>query len=131
METVLGAEIGNQGFIVLRCRGREVRIEGPGALPVALLVGRVGWRTLEVRLVHAPQQQPRIAAGLAPELGIQILEQCARRAVPAEEEIAGELRQPRERSRNERKDLDELPGYRHCSDLLTGPGGAKDSSSGV
>src|SRR6202034_4671028 len=88
VEAVLGAEVGNER----RIRGRRavgkvgvLGLERPVIARQALLVACAA---VERGLVDAAQRQAGIAAGLLPQLGIEILEQRARRPMPAEKQVA-------------------------------------------
>jgi hypothetical protein len=63
--------------------------------------------TLERPLAHAAKHQTRVTVGLFPQLRIQVLEQGTRRAVPAEEQIAGKLGQAGQAPRNDGGDFEE------------------------
>ena len=95
METKFGAEVRDQRLIG-PLRRRQVSIEGLDHLPVALQIDAIGGCAVEVFLIDASQHQTRVAADLLPELGFQVFEQRPGWAVPAEEQITGELRQPRQ-----------------------------------
>ena len=60
---------------------------------------------VEGGLGETTQHKTGVAAGLAPELRVEILEQGPRGAVPAEEQVAGQLRQARQAGGDDRGDL--------------------------
>ena len=70
---------------------------------------------LEPLLVHAAQHQARVAAGLLPQLRIEVLEQRPGRAVPAEEQVAGQLRQAGQAPRDYRGDFQERISHQGLS----------------
>ena len=100
VETVLGAEVGNQRFIGTRRRRRQIGIEGGQHLSIALQVLRVNGRAVEALLADTAENQARIVARLLPELRVQVIEQRPRGTMPAEEQIVRQLRQPRQRRRD-------------------------------
>src|SRR5690606_29857423 len=67
-------------------------------------------RAVENRLIDAAQKELRVALGPPPEIFVEAAEQHPARRVPAEPEIRGELREPR--------DLRRQPG-RHLQRVLS------------
>ena len=100
VEAVLGAEISDQRLLCRRCAHADVCIQRVQFLLVAAEVGLVPGAALEVALIHAAQHEARVAAGLLPQLRIQILEQGAGRPMPTEKKVAGQLRQARQARRD-------------------------------
>ena len=73
-------------------RGREAAVARRELIGRRVLeIGGIRCATLERALVDAAKHETRIAFGLLPELGIKILEQRPDRAMPAEQEVRGEL----------------------------------------
>ncbi len=104
VKAILGAEVGDERCILERRRG-GVLVERPQRLRVTPEIGRIPRCLFQRCLTDATKQQSWVTFGLLPQLGIEVFEQCAGRPMPAEEQVARELGESRERFRNYRNDF--------------------------
>ena len=105
VEAVLGAEVRDKLRALERWR-IQIRIEAAEHIAIAREIRRIPGRAIERLLTNAAQQQFWIAADLAPQRWVQLLEQRPRRAIPAEIQVAGQFRQASQRGGNLRRDFD-------------------------
>ena len=107
VKAVFRAEIADERRVGARRRRAQIGIECLEYLRVAGEVLRVARARVERVLTHATQHQPPVSSGLLPQLAVEILKKGACRTVPAEKQIGGELRQPRERTGDDRSDFEQ------------------------
>jgi hypothetical protein len=115
MKAVLGAEIRGQRLCGAGRARVHVTIEGLECASVALEIRTIVSAALESRLVDTAQHQARVAVGLLPQRGIEVLEQRAGRTMPAEEQVPGELGETRQALRDDRGDFEERASHRRRS----------------
>jgi hypothetical protein len=112
VKAVLGAEVSHQRFSGRRRRDPHILIEGGERFVEARQVRFVVRGALEGALAHAAQDQARIAVGLLPQLRIEVLEQRARRTMPAEKEVTRELGESGQAPRKDGGDFEERISHR-------------------
>ncbi len=105
VKAVLSAEVRHQRGIRRGRSGREVGIQRVPGLVVSSQVDRILGGPIECALVDTAKHEPGVATRLFPQLRIQVLEQRPGGAMPAEEQVAGQLGQPAQAVRDDRGDL--------------------------
>ncbi len=107
MKAVLRAEVCDQRVARARIRRGEVGIEALEHLVVTGQVLRICGGSVELFLLDTAQHEAGVTSRLLPQGFVEVLEQGAGGSVPAEEQVRGELRQPRKHPRNNGGDIQE------------------------
>jgi hypothetical protein len=130
VEAELGAEVGHQVLVrveqQLQVAARVLAVVGVVARhdPVVVVHEHpVFGRGVEPRLRDAAQEHLGVVVARLPELGVEPVEETAHRAVPAVEQVVGELLEARDALRKRGLNLECETGAWHGVVLVLGQGG--------